>query len=149
MLSSRESSQPRIEPRSAALQADSLPSEPLSSGKESSCNVGDAWDGDLILGLGRSPGVVNGNLLQYSCLGNPLDRGPWWATVHGVTKSWTWLSDRAQLICLFSVVLHLRCCAGLSLVVVSCGTKASHCGGFSCWREKALEHRLNSCGAGA
>ena len=38
-------------------------------------------------------GEGNGNLLQYSCLENPMDRGAWWATVHGVTKSWTQLSD--------------------------------------------------------
>ena len=37
-------------------------------------------------GLGRSPGEGNGNPLQYSCLGNPMDRGPWWPTVHGVTE---------------------------------------------------------------
>ena len=51
--------------------------------------------GDLasIPGLGRSPGEGNGNPLQYSCLGNPMDRGAWRATVHGVTKSWTHLSD--------------------------------------------------------
>ena len=40
----------------------------------------------LIPGLGRSPGGENGNLLCYSCLGNPMDRGAWWATVHGVTE---------------------------------------------------------------
>ena len=40
----------------------------------------------LIPGLGRSPGEGNGNLFQYSCLGNPMDRGPWWATVQGVAK---------------------------------------------------------------
>ena len=45
----------------------------------------------LITGLGRSPGGGHGNLLQYSSLGNPMDRGAWWAIVHGVTKSWTWL----------------------------------------------------------
>ena len=39
-----------------------------------------------IPGLGRSPRERNGNSLQYSCLGNPMDRGAWWATVHGVTK---------------------------------------------------------------
>ena len=39
-----------------------------------------------IPGLGRSPGVRNGNPLQYSCLGNPMDRGAWQATVHGVAK---------------------------------------------------------------
>jgi len=40
----------------------------------------------LIPGLGRSPGQGNGNLLYYSCLGNPMDRRGWWATVHGVVK---------------------------------------------------------------
>ena len=47
----------------------------------------------LIPELGRSPGEGNGNPLQYSCLGNPMDRGAWWATVHGVTKSRTQLKD--------------------------------------------------------
>ena len=42
-----------------------------------------------IPGLGRSPGGGNGNPLQYSCLENPMDRGAWWATVHGVAKSQT------------------------------------------------------------
>ena len=46
-----------------------------------------------IPGLGRSPGKVNGNPLQYSCLENTIDRGAWQATVHGVTKSQTQLSD--------------------------------------------------------
>ena len=48
---------------------------------------------DLIPGSGRSPGEGNGNPLQYSCLENSMDRGTWWATVHGAAKSWTWLSD--------------------------------------------------------
>ena len=52
-------------------------------------NAGDARDPDLIPGLGRCPGEGNGNPLQYSCLGNPMDRGAWWATVHGVTKNQT------------------------------------------------------------
>ena len=47
-------------------------------------NVGDPGS---ILGSGRSPGGGNGNLLQYSCLGNPIDRGAWRATVHGVAES--------------------------------------------------------------
>ena len=46
-----------------------------------------------IPGSRRSPGGGNGNPLQYSCLENPMDRGAWWATVHGVAKSWTRLSD--------------------------------------------------------
>ena len=53
------------------------------SSKESTCNVGVAGS---VPGLGRSPGEGNGNLLQYSCLENPMSRGAWWATVHGVTK---------------------------------------------------------------
>ena len=47
----------------------------------------------LIPGLGRSPGEENGNPLQYPCLGNPIDRGAWWATDHGAAKSQTRLSD--------------------------------------------------------
>ena len=54
-----------------------------SEGKASAC---DAEDPGSIPGLGRSPGVGNGNPLQYSCLENPMDRGAWWPTVYGVTK---------------------------------------------------------------
>ena len=52
-------------------------------------NVGNVRDSGSISGLGRSPGEENGDPLQYSCLGNPMDRGAWQAIVHGVTKSWT------------------------------------------------------------
>ena len=55
-------------------------------------NEGDARDAGLIPGWVRSPGGGNGNLFQYSCLGNPMDRGAWWATVHGVAESQTGLS---------------------------------------------------------
>ena len=61
-----------------------------SDGKESDCNAGDLG---LIPGLGRSPGGGNDNLLQYSCLENPMVRGAWQATVHGVTKGQTRLSN--------------------------------------------------------
>ena len=64
-----------------------------SDGEESACN---AADPGLIPGSGRSPGEGNGNLLQYSFLENPMNRGAWWATVHGVTKSQTCLSDYAH-----------------------------------------------------
>ena len=47
----------------------------------------DIGDPGLILGSGRSPGEGNGHPLQYSCLENPMDRGAWWALVHGVTKN--------------------------------------------------------------
>ena len=52
-------------------------------GKESNCNAGDPG---LIPGSGKPPGVVHGNPLQYSCLENSMDRGAWWATVHGVIR---------------------------------------------------------------
>ena len=64
------------------------------SGKASVCNVGDPGS---IPGLGRSPGEGNGNPLQYSCLENSMDGGAWWATVHGVAKSRTPLSDFTSL----------------------------------------------------
>ena len=51
----------------------------------------ETWDVSLIPGLGRSPGGGHGNPLQYSYLGNPMDRGAWQATAHRVTKSQTWL----------------------------------------------------------
>ena len=51
-------------------------------------SVYNAGDPGSIPGSGRSPGEGNGNLLQYSCLENPMDRGAWWATVHGVTGVW-------------------------------------------------------------
>ena len=55
----------------------------LLSGEESTCNTGDTG---FIPGSGRSPGKGNGYPLQYSCLGNPMDREAWWAIVHGVAK---------------------------------------------------------------
>ena len=63
------------------------------SDKESAYQCGDTRDVGLIPGSGKSPGVGNGKLLQYSFLGNPMDRGAWWATVHGVAKSQTRLSN--------------------------------------------------------
>ena len=64
-----------------------------SDSKESACHVGDPGS---IPRLGRSPGGGHGNSLQYSCLENPMDRGAWWATAHGVAQSQTRLSDLAQ-----------------------------------------------------
>ena len=57
-----------------------------SDGKESACNAGDPGS---IPGSGRSRAEGNSNPLQYSCLGNSMDRGDCWATVHGVMGSWT------------------------------------------------------------
>ena len=50
-------------------------------------NAGGKRDAGLLPGLGRSPGEGNGNPFQCSCLENPMDRGAWWAIVHGVTKT--------------------------------------------------------------
>ena len=61
--------------------------------KNLSANAGDTGS---IPGSGRSPGGGNGNPLEYSCLGNPMDRGAWLATVHGVTKSQTNLPTKRQ-----------------------------------------------------
>ena len=74
---------------------------PFSSvGKESACKVGDPG---LIPGSGRSPGVGNGNHSdQHSCLGNPMDRGAWQATVYGVTRV------RYDLVCHIKVTLMIE-----------------------------------------
>ena len=63
------------------------------SGRESTFNAEDTRDAGLIPGSGRFSGEGNDNLLQYSCLENPMDRRVWWATVPGVAKSQTQLSD--------------------------------------------------------
>ena len=78
--------------------------------KNPPAKTGDAGDMGLIPGLGRFPGG-NGNPLQYSCLENPLDRGVWKATVHEVSKSWTWLSDWAYT--------HMYICMGVCLYLTS------------------------------
>ena len=67
-----------------------------SVGKESACNVGDTGDVGSIPGLVRSPRGRHGNPLQYSCLENPMDRGAWGATVHGVAKNQTKLMSQAR-----------------------------------------------------
>ena len=81
-----------------------------SDGKESSCNAGDPGS---IPELGRCPGEGHGNPLQFSCLENSLDRGAWWAAVHGVTKS----PDMTEQICTLQLI-NLQC--------LSCGTCIHH-----------------------
>ena len=61
--------------------------------KDPPANAGDTGDLGSIPGPGRSPGEGNGNPLHYSCLENPMDGGAWQATVHGVAKSQTQMSD--------------------------------------------------------
>ena len=73
-----------------------------SEGKASACDVEDPCS---ISGLGRSPGEGNGNSLQYSCLENLMDRGAWWATVHGVAKSQTRLTDYTH-ICVYILYIY-------------------------------------------
>ena len=63
------------------------------SGTKSAANAGDTRDSGSIPGLGRSPGEGNDKPLQYSCLENSMDRGVWWATVHGVAKNRTQLNN--------------------------------------------------------
>ena len=67
------------------------------SGKEPTCNAGDARDAGLISGSGRSPEGGYSNPLQYYCLENPMDRGAWWGAVHRVTQSWTCLKRLSML----------------------------------------------------
>ena len=67
------------------------------SGKESAYQCRRCKRCEINPGSGRSLGVGNGNSPQCSSLGNPMDRGEWWATVHGVTKSQTWLRDWTEL----------------------------------------------------
>ena len=65
----------------------------MSDGSDGKASVYNAGDPGSIPGSGRSPGEGNGNPLQYYCLENPMDRGAWQATVHGVAKSRTGLSN--------------------------------------------------------
>ena len=84
-----------------------------SDSTESSCSVGDLG---LLPGSARSPGEGNGNALQYSFLENPMDRGTWWAKIHGVAKSRIRLSD-------YHFFFHMHCCCS---VTRSCLTLCVH-----------------------
>ena len=81
-------------------------------GSEVEVSAWNAGDPGSIPGLGRFPGEGNGNPLQYSCPENPMDRGAWWATVHGVAKSRTQLSDFMMLSernCLVYEPTYMKC----------------------------------------
>ena len=86
-----------------------------------------AEDVGSILGLGRSPGEDNSNLLQYSCLGNPMDRGVWWATVHGVAKEsdMTWHLNYSHMlaVCQIHSLSHLTLIASPNQLSVITGKK--------------------------
>ena len=80
-------------------------------------NAGDTGDMGLIPGSRRSLGVGNGNLLQYSCLGNPTDRGAWRAAVPVVTKCWTWLSMHTHACILFHWSVCLFLCQYYTILI--------------------------------
>ena len=103
--------------------------------KNPPANGGDAGS---ITGSGRFPGGENGNPLQYSCLGNSMDRGAWWATIPGVAKSWTWLSMHARTtVMLPNEQLQIWEANTLSISLLlmalrdSCHSSASSCGSSS------------------
>ena len=70
--------------------------------------LANAGDLSLIPGSGRFSEEGNGNPLQYSCLENHMDRGAWWATVHEVTKSWTWLSEWTTMMMCVCVCVYIK-----------------------------------------
>ena len=76
-----------------------------SVGKESACNAGDL---NSIPGLGRSPGEGNGNPLQCSCLENPMDRGAWWAIVHGTARVGHELPTNSKTVLKIKLMLKKR-----------------------------------------
>ena len=92
MVEEKHSTDPNSPPLPALMNSSSLVRWDLwgfpggSVVKNSPANVGDARDTGLIPGSEKIPGEGNGNPVQYSCLGNPTDRGAWGATVHGVAK---------------------------------------------------------------
>ena len=76
-----------------------------------------------IPGLGGSSAVGNGNPLQYSCLDNPMDRGAWWSTAHGVTKSWTQLSmhkANAKCCCKWKIFILFKWLSSVALYICVC-----------------------------
>ena len=96
-----------------------------SDGKASTCNAADLGS---IPGPGRSPGEEIGYPLQYSCLENLMNRKVWWARVHGVTKSWTQLSNQHLCVCvciyiyvlyIYICFIHTHICTALKLLVIS------------------------------
>ena len=117
-----------------------------------------AGDVGLISGSGRSPGVGNGNPLQYCCLENSMDRGAWWATVYGVAKSRTRLSDFTHSLdsilksrdMTLPTKVHLVKAMIFPVVMYGCESwtvkKAEHCriDAFELWCWKTLESPLDS-----
>ena len=102
--------------------------------KESACNAGDPGS---IPGSGRSPGEENGHLLQYSCLRNSMDRGAWWATVHGVARvrhglaskpSPSWIHHDVIVYSTFNIGIPMKICFAPSphtTLLIQCNSFAS------------------------
>ena len=115
--------------------------------------LANAGDVGLISGSARSPGEGNGNPLQNSCLGNPMDRGTWWATVHGVTNgSDTTLQLNNNSLFIFDCAGASWLCTRLFIVVTYCcrapavGERAS---AGETYGLQALERGPSGCGTGA
>ena len=87
------------------------------TGQESACTAG---DNGSIPGSGRSPGGGNSHPLQYPCLGDPIHRRAWRATVHGVTKSWMQLTTHTHMQLTTHTHTHTTCCRRLARICSSC-----------------------------
>ena len=84
--------------------------------------AGEVRDAGSIPGSGRSPGGGHVNPLQYSCLENPMDRGAWWVTVHGVTKSQTRLRD---FIHSYIILAYFQCLIMYMSILYECMYKST------------------------
>ena len=113
-----------------------------SDSKEYACNSGDPGS---IPGSGRSPGEGNDNPLQYSCLEDPMDRGTWWATVRGVSKSQTQMSDKQGEV---QIVNYWGGSWGLAGREHPCVFSAVCCGIYSHHGHFQASKTGVSCGAG-
>ena len=121
--------------------------------KNPPANVGDIRDVSSLPGSERVPGGGNGNLLQYSCLENPMDRGAWRATVHGVTRSWARLSDRTRTHTLLVSGDRLSgsYCTELTSACAHCFPAAAavlatiHICYLKFWRSEGVKSRCQQC----
>ena len=104
-------------------------------------NAGDKRDAGSIPGLGRSLGGGHGNPLQHSCLENHMDREAWWATVHWVTKSWTWVTE---YICINSEPGKARWLAKGNLEEMSCISDSSYHKGVILWAHHVSIYKYSS-----
>ena len=109
--------------------------------KNPPANAGDTAEPGSIPGSGRSPGGGNVSPLQYSCLGNPMDRGAWRAPVHRL-QSQTQLSDSTHAFIIYFWLCCLCCYASFSLAVASGGSSLAAVCGLLNVGASLVEHRL-------